>query len=64
MELNDGEFRFEKNVAGNKMSLCGKVDFSHDRKRWVAKVDGNKTLCMGDDSDEAVVRAIKNYLGV
>lgn len=64
MELKDGEFMFVKVVAGNKMSLCGKVSFSLEKKKWVAVVDGSQTDGVGDDSDEAVVFAIKNYLEI
>ena len=68
MELKEGEFLFEKVVAGNKMSMSGKVHFSFEKKKWVAIVDQTnypfKVEGNGDSSDEAVVSAIKTYLEI
>ena len=47
-----GYFSFEKDVAGNRVVLCGEIYWGKTMCRWVAVIGGGKPVeGIGTDSD-------------
>jgi hypothetical protein len=61
MKLNDGEFKCESIVKGNKTLIYGNVDYCKTEKKWIAKIEGKKFEGDGDCSMEAIIDVLKKW---